>query len=132
MGEVFPGVAVGAVVFANRPPLALTQVRPPPLPGLATEAVLFQATLLFAYCRLLQCHLLNPFSKLTNRSPVRGWGRASRPEARAATLPRAAPTSPGRNRSGGSRPREPDPRRAKRTRRSLRGRNRWRPLSSPR
>jgi hypothetical protein len=33
MGEVIPGVAVGAVIFPHRPPLPLTQIRPPLLPG---------------------------------------------------------------------------------------------------
>ena len=33
MGEVIPGVAVFAVVLANRPPLPFAQIRSPFLPG---------------------------------------------------------------------------------------------------
>ncbi len=33
--EVLPGVAIFAVVFAHRPPGALTEIGPPALPGVA-------------------------------------------------------------------------------------------------
>ena len=39
VGEVVPGVAVGAVVLADGAPLALAQVRPPPLPRLSADTV---------------------------------------------------------------------------------------------
>ncbi len=32
VGEVRPGIAVGAVVLTNRPPLTFAQIRPPPVP----------------------------------------------------------------------------------------------------
>ena len=49
MGERAPGVAVGAVVFADGALLAFAQVRPPLLPRPMTLAVLFQPPFLFAH-----------------------------------------------------------------------------------
>src|SRR5207248_11499637 len=43
VGQVVPGVPVGAVVLAHGAPLPLAEVRPPLPPGLAPEAVLLQA-----------------------------------------------------------------------------------------
>src|SRR5262249_6086358 len=42
MGEVVPGVAVGAVVFAHGSPLPLAQIRPPLLPCGSSFAVLLE------------------------------------------------------------------------------------------
>src|SRR5262249_909670 len=42
VGEVIPGVTIGAVIFANGPPLPLTQIRPPFFPGGASFAVFLE------------------------------------------------------------------------------------------
>ena len=47
--EMVPGVAVGAVVFANRPPLSLAQVGPPLSPGSALVARGEESLLLFVH-----------------------------------------------------------------------------------
>jgi hypothetical protein len=49
MGEVFPGCAVGTIVFANCSPGALTDVRPPALPVLEALARFLQADVLFGH-----------------------------------------------------------------------------------
>src|SRR6516164_2396197 len=45
VSEVVPGVAVRAVIFAYGPPLPLTQIRPPLLPGGSSFAVLLDPNL---------------------------------------------------------------------------------------
>src|SRR5215472_9946464 len=45
MGEVVPGIAVGAVIFAHGAPLTLTQVRPPLLPSGSSFAVVLEPSL---------------------------------------------------------------------------------------
>src|SRR5262249_52946376 len=45
VGEVVPGVAVRAVIFAHGPPLPLTQIRPPLLPRGSSFAVLLEPSL---------------------------------------------------------------------------------------
>ena len=47
--QVAPGVALGAVVFADGAPLAFAQVRPSLLPRPVTLAVLLQPPFLFAH-----------------------------------------------------------------------------------
>lgn len=42
MRKRFPRSAVGTIVFSNRPPGSFTEVRPPALPMLLTESILFQ------------------------------------------------------------------------------------------
>src|SRR5258705_4562559 len=46
VGEIVPGVAVSAVVFADRPPLSLAQVRSPFFPGDVCLARVVQPLLL--------------------------------------------------------------------------------------
>src|SRR5471030_2644380 len=43
MGEVVPNRAIGAVIFANRTPGALAEIRAPPVPMRAVKPVLFQS-----------------------------------------------------------------------------------------
>src|SRR5262249_7189068 len=59
MGEVPPGVAVGAVVLAHGAPLPLAQVRAPFLPRLAAEAVLFKTPLLLVHRKFVRGHALH-------------------------------------------------------------------------
>jgi hypothetical protein len=57
VGEVVPGVAVGAVILSDGPPLALTQVRSPFLPGGLSFAVLLEAGLFRAeFVGLVRLH----------------------------------------------------------------------------
>src|SRR5215469_11137988 len=51
MAEIAPGVSVAAVIFANRAPLAFTQVRPPFFPGDPKIASIVQALLFRAINR---------------------------------------------------------------------------------
>ena len=57
MGEVIPGIAVGAVIFAHGSPLALTQIWPPLLPRGSSFAVLLEPGLFRArFVHLVRLH----------------------------------------------------------------------------
>ncbi|MNK95740.1 hypothetical protein D3C87_1159890 [compost metagenome] len=64
MGEVIPGVAVVAVVFPDRPPLPLAQVRPPFFPGCAPRLCFDKP--------LLLCVIAHGFSPSRWKSLMRG------------------------------------------------------------